>query len=62
MTGNKVRKLWSASKLVLLGWGHDLTTVSGDGRLLAGSAAASVSRFPELTLERAEPAAATGAC
>ena len=32
-----------------IGWGYSLTTVSGDSRLLAGAAAASVSRFRELT-------------
>ena len=38
-----------ASKAI--GWGYSLTTVSGDSRLLAGAAAASVSRFRELTEE-----------
>jgi len=32
-----------------IGWGYSLTTVSGDSRLLASAAAASVSRFRELT-------------
>jgi 4-hydroxy-2-oxoheptanedioate aldolase len=32
-----------------IGWGFDMTTVSGDSRLLAGAAAASVKRFRELT-------------
>lgn len=32
-----------------IGWGFDLTTVSGDSRLLAGAAAASVARWRELT-------------
>ncbi|PZQ52460.1 MAG: 2,4-dihydroxyhept-2-ene-1,7-dioic acid aldolase [Rhodovulum sulfidophilum] len=32
-----------------IGWGFDMTTVSGDSRLLAGAAAASVARFRELT-------------
>jgi 4-hydroxy-2-oxoheptanedioate aldolase len=31
------------------GWGFDMTTVSGDTRLLAAAAAASVARFRELT-------------
>jgi 4-hydroxy-2-oxoheptanedioate aldolase len=31
-----------------IAWGFDMTTVSGDSRLLAGSAQASVSRFREL--------------
>ncbi|MBP7000873.1 aldolase/citrate lyase family protein [Amaricoccus sp.] len=32
-----------------IGWGFDMTTVSGDARLLAAGAAASVARFRELT-------------
>jgi 4-hydroxy-2-oxoheptanedioate aldolase len=32
-----------------IGWGFDMTTVSGDSRLLAAAAAASVARFRELT-------------
>ena len=32
-------------------WGYDMTTVSGDTRLLAGAAAASVARFRQLTGE-----------
>lgn len=32
-----------------IGWGFDMTTVSGDSRLLATAAAASVARFRELT-------------
>ncbi|WAP66794.1 HpcH/HpaI aldolase family protein [Jiella pelagia] len=32
-----------------IGWGFNLTTVSGDSRLLAGAAAASVKRWRELT-------------
>ncbi len=32
-----------------VGWGFDMTTVSNDVRLLAGAAAASVSRFRDLT-------------
>jgi 4-hydroxy-2-oxoheptanedioate aldolase len=32
-----------------IGWGYDMTTVSGDTRLLAAAAAASVGRFRELT-------------
>lgn len=31
-----------------IGWGYDMTTVSGDSRLLAGAAAASVARFLDL--------------
>ena len=31
-----------------IGWGFDMTTVSGDSRLLAGAAGASVKRFREL--------------
>ena len=31
-----------------VGWGYDMTTVSGDSRLLAAAAAASVARFREL--------------
>jgi len=31
-----------------IGWGFDMTTVSGDSRLLAGAAAASVAKFREL--------------
>ncbi len=31
-----------------IGWGFDMTTVSGDSRLLAGAAGASVGRFREL--------------
>ena len=30
-------------------WGYDMTTVSGDSRLLAGAAAASVTKFRQLT-------------
>ncbi|MCF3935239.1 aldolase/citrate lyase family protein [Acuticoccus sp. M5D2P5] len=43
-----------------IGWGFDMTTVSGDARLLAAAAAASVARFRELTDAPAETAAATG--
>jgi 4-hydroxy-2-oxoheptanedioate aldolase len=32
-----------------IGWGYDMTTVSGDSRLLAAAASASVSKFRELT-------------
>lgn len=32
-----------------IGWGYQMTTVSGDSRLLAGAAAASVARWKELT-------------
>ncbi|WP_334174764.1 aldolase/citrate lyase family protein [Pseudoxanthobacter sp.] len=42
-----------------VGWGFDLTTVSGDSRLLAGAAAASVAAFRRLTdTPAAAPAAA----
>ncbi len=41
-------------------WGFDMTTVSGDTRLLAGAAAASVARFRELVGE-ATRRAETGA-
>ena len=34
-----------------IGWGYDMTTVSGDTRLLAGAAAASVTKFRQLTGE-----------
>lgn len=34
-----------------VGWGFDMTTVSGDTRLLAGAARATISRFRELTGE-----------
>ena len=43
-----------------IGWGYSLTTVSGDSRLLAGAAAASVSRFRELTEAPTETSPATG--
>jgi 4-hydroxy-2-oxoheptanedioate aldolase len=36
-----------------IGWGFDMTTVSGDSRLLAAAAAASVKRFRELTASAA---------
>ena len=32
-----------------IGWGFDMTTVSGDSRLLAAAAAASVKAFRDLT-------------
>jgi len=32
-----------------VGWGYDMTTVSGDSRLLAAAALHSVSRFRDLT-------------
>jgi 4-hydroxy-2-oxoheptanedioate aldolase len=32
-----------------IGWGYDMTTVSGDSRLLAAAAAASVAKFRKLT-------------
>ena len=38
-----------------IGWGYDMTTVSGDSRLLAGAAAASVAKFRQLTGENAAP-------
>ncbi|HEU0223301.1 MAG TPA: aldolase/citrate lyase family protein [Paracoccaceae bacterium] len=38
-----------------IGWGFDMTTVSGDSRLLAAAADASVRRFRELTAGVAEP-------
>jgi 4-hydroxy-2-oxoheptanedioate aldolase len=41
-----------------IGWGFDMTTLSGDARLLAGAAAASVGRFRELTTGRPAPAVA----
>ena len=34
-----------------IGWGFDLTTISGDGRLLAAAASASVKRARELVGE-----------
>ena len=43
-----------------IGWGYSLTTVSGDSRLLAGAAAASVSRFRDLTSGDGDPAGMTG--
>jgi 4-hydroxy-2-oxoheptanedioate aldolase len=36
-----------------IGWGYDMTTVSGDTRLLAGAAAASVKMFREAILNAA---------
>ncbi|MDQ6436398.1 aldolase/citrate lyase family protein [Mesorhizobium sp. LHD-90] len=36
-----------------IGWGFDMTTVSGDSRLLAAAAAASVARFRELVGNKA---------
>jgi len=39
------------------GWGYSLTTVSGDTRLLAGAAAASVKRLRDLTGTQEAPAA-----
>ena len=35
-----------------ISWGYDMTTVSGDARLLAAAAGASVARFRELTAQR----------
>jgi len=44
-----------------IGWGFSMTTVSGDSRLLAGAAAASVKVFRQAVSEvTAEPSAATG--
>ena len=43
-----------------VGWGFDLTTVSGDSRLLADAAAASVKQFRELTGPAREDAASEG--
>lgn len=43
-----------------IGWGFDLTTVSGDSRLLAGAAAASVGRWRELTGSPPAPSAGGG--
>jgi 4-hydroxy-2-oxoheptanedioate aldolase len=36
-----------------VGWGFEMTTVSGDSRLLAAAAAASVTRYRELLGQRA---------
>lgn len=36
-----------------MAWGFDMSTVSGDSRLLAGAAQASVQRFRELAKQRA---------
>lgn len=44
-----------------IGWGYSLTTVSGDSRLLAAAAAASVVRFRELTEAGTNTDRATGA-
>ncbi len=41
-----------------IGWGFDMTTVSGDSRLLAAAAEASVKRFRDLVLTGAGQAAA----
>jgi len=41
-------------------WGFDMTTVSGDTRLLASAAAASVRRWRELTEGVAKATEATG--
>jgi 4-hydroxy-2-oxoheptanedioate aldolase len=43
-----------------IGWGYNLTTVSGDSRLLAGAAAASVKRFRDLIGEATVPEAKGG--
>lgn len=42
-----------------IGWGFDLTTVSGDSRLLAAAAAASVARWRSLIPDAAPPAPKT---
>ena len=42
-----------------IGWGFEMVTVSGDSRLLAAAAEASVSRFRELTETKAPPAEAS---
>lgn len=44
-----------------IGWGYDMTTVSGDSRLLAAAAAASVARFRDLTGSGAPAPSAKGA-
>ncbi|MDE3177026.1 MAG: 2,4-dihydroxyhept-2-ene-1,7-dioic acid aldolase [Pseudomonadota bacterium] len=44
-----------------IGWGYHMTTVSGDSRLLAGAAAASVSRWKGLTGRDKTAAEAKGA-
>jgi 4-hydroxy-2-oxoheptanedioate aldolase len=43
-----------------IGWGFDMTTVSGDSRLLAAAAAASVTEFRALTAGGADPGAGRG--
>jgi len=43
-----------------IGWGFDMTTVSGDSRILAAGAAASVGRFRELIAAVPAPASAQG--
>lgn len=43
-----------------IGWGYNMTTVSGDSRLLAAAAAASVTRFRELTKGKAQAEAMEG--
>lgn len=43
-----------------IGWGYDLTTVSGDARLLAAAASASVKTWRELTGDEAAGNAAKG--
>lgn len=43
-----------------IGWGFDMTTVSGDSRLLAAGAAASVGRFRELLNAAPSPTPAKG--
>lgn len=43
-----------------IGWGYDMTTVSGDSRLLAAAASATVTRFRDLTKGEAQAAAKEG--
>lgn len=43
-----------------IGWGFDLTTVSGDSRLLAGAAGASVASWRKLVGEQAKPTTTGG--
>ncbi len=37
-----------------IGWGYDMTTISGDSRLLAAAAGASIARFRELAAQKAQ--------
>lgn len=43
-----------------IGWGFDMTTVSGDSRILAAGAAASVARFRDLTSSATNASAGEG--